>query len=634
MAATAAVTQAAHASAPEHGNLRHLALAALGVVYGDIGTSPLYTMREAFGHAGGLHLAEATVLGVLSLVFWSLILIVSIKYVLLILRADNRGEGGVLALGTLVQRAAPDSRRVRAVVLGLAITGLTLFYGDGLITPAISVLSAIEGLETAAPALEAYVVPLAAIVLVGLFLIQSRGTERVGALFGPVMLVWFATLGVLGLAQIVHNPSVLAALHPAYAIGLFEVAGFQAFVALGAIVLAVTGAEALYADMGHFGPLPIRVAWFALVLPGLVLNYFGQGALLLRSPEALEHPFYHLAPDSALFPLIGLATLATIIASQAVISGVFSLTRQAIQLGYLPRMTVRHTSASEIGQVYIPRVNWLLMLGVLVLVLGFQSSSNLAAAYGISVTGAMSIDAVLAGLVAAWRWGWGPVAWLVFGFFLLLDGAYLAANALKIPSGGWFPLLVAAGFAFTVVTWRRGRRILSEHLHGHSLTLRNFIDKLDPKLIRVPGAAVFMTASPDIVPKAMLHNIKHNKVLHDSVIVMTVRTLDIPTVPEADRVDVTKLGRGFHAVTVNYGFMDQPDVQRALELCKTRDLQSDPMLTSFFLGRETLIPSPRPELGPVTERLFMLLAAGNLSATAYFGIPPNRVVELGTQVEI
>jgi KUP system potassium uptake protein len=615
--------------------LRALALGALGVAYGDIGTSPLYTMREAFGHAGGLHLGEATVLGVLSLVFWSLVLIVSVKYVVLILRADNRGEGGVLALGTLASRAVPPERgRLRALVPALMVAGLALFYGDGLITPAISVLSAVEGLETAAPALEPYVVPIAALILVALFLIQSRGTASVGSLFGPVMLAWFATLGLLGLAQVVQNPGVLAALDPRYALGLFRIEGWQAFVALGAIVLAVTGAEALYADMGHFGPLPIRVAWFGLVLPGLLLNYFGQGALLLRDPTALEHPFYHLVPGWALFPLIGLATLATIIASQAVISGVFSLTRQAIQLGLLPRMTVRHTSASEIGQVYIPRVNWLLMAGVLALVAGFQSSGKLAAAYGISVTGAMAIDAVLAGLVAAWRWGWGAAAAVVFGVFLALDLAYFAANALKIPSGGWFPIVVAALFAYLVITWRRGRAALARRLYGHALTTRSFIEKLDPKLIRVRGTAVFMTGNPDVVPNSLLHNIKHNKVLHERVVLMTVRTRDIPTVPEDQRIELEKLGKGFYRVTVNYGFTDQPDIPRALELCRAKDLQADPMLTSYFLARETLIPSSRPEMGRVEERVFAALSTGNLSATAYFQIPPGRVVELGAQIEI
>lgn len=640
MAAPAAVSAAdghGGVEAAGHGSvgLRPLALTALGVAYGDIGTSPLYTMREAFGHAGGLHPVETSVLGALSLVFWSLILIVTVKYVILILRADNRGEGGVLALSTLAARAVPaDSKGLRRLIVALAVGGLALFYGDGLITPAISVLSAVEGLETAAPALGRYVVPLASAVLVALFVIQRWGTASVGRLFGPVMLVWFTTLGVLGLAEIVHNPGVLRALDPRWALDLFRTEGFQAFVALGAIVLAVTGAEALYADMGHFGRLPIRLAWFGLVLPGLVLNYFGQGALVLRDPAALDHPFYHLAPDWLQLPLVGLATLATIIASQAVISGVFSLTRQAIQLGYLPRMTIRHTSESEIGQIYIPRVNWILMACVILVVVGFGSSSNLAAAYGISVTGAMAIDAVLAGFVAAWRWGWGALAAVVFGLFLFADLAYFAANALKIPSGGWFPLVAAAAVAFTVVTWRRGRRVVWHRLYARGIRVRGFIDKPDPRLVRVPGTAVFMTGNADVVPTPLLHNIKHNRVLHERIVLMTVRTSDIPNVPDEKRVEVESLGGGFFRVIVNYGFADEPDIPRALELCRPHGLDVDTTEASFFLGRETLIPTIGPPLGPVEERLFMLLSANNLSATAYFGLPPNRVVELGTQVEI
>jgi KUP system potassium uptake protein len=617
-----------------HASLRGLMLAALGVVYGDIGTSPLYTLREAFGEAGGLTLSETGVLGVLSLVFWSLILVVTLKYVVLILRADNRGEGGVMALGTLALHAIPENPRARTTIMMLAVGGLALFYGDGLITPAISVLSAVEGLETATPFLEPYVVPLASVVLLVLFLIQSRGTASVGRLFGPVMVVWFSVLGVLGLIQIAQDPGILVALNPLYAVTLLQQEGFHAFVALGAIVLAVTGAEALYADMGHFGRTPIRAAWLGLVLPGLVFNYFGQGALVLRSPEALAHPFYHMVPEWLLFPLIGLATLATIIASQAVISGVFSLTRQAIQLGLLPRMTVLHTSSQEIGQIYIPRINWLLMLGVLALVVGFGSSSNLAAAYGISVTGAMAIDAILAGLVAAWLWGWGLLAIPVFGAFLLIDLTYFAANALKIPSGGWFPLLVASAFAYIVLTWRRGREILRTKLYAHALTTRSFIDKLDPKLIRVPGTAVFMTGNADVLPKALLHNIKHNKVLHDRVVLMTVRMHEVPSIPESERISVDTLGRGFFKVAVNYGFTETPDVPLALQLCRSKALPIDLMMTSFFLAREILIASPSRELNGLEERLFIFLSAGALAATAYFNIPPDRVVELGTQVEI
>ena len=615
---------------------RGLTLAALGVAYGDIGTSPLYTLREAFGEAGGLRLSGPTVLGVLSLVFWSLVAIVTLKYVVLILRADNGGEGGVLALGTLATRAVPaGAPALRGLITALTIGGLALFYGDGLITPAISVLSAVEGLGTAAPGLEPYVVPLAALVLVGLFLIQSRGTARVGGFFGPVMLAWFATLGLLGLAQIVRNPGVLAALDPAYAVGLFAQEGWRAFVALGAIVLAVTGAEALYADMGHFGRAPIRLAWFGVVLPGLVLNYFGQGALVLRDPSALDHPFFRLVPGWALFPLIGLATAATIIASQAVISGVFSLTRQAVQLGYLPRVTVRHTSAAEIGQVYIPRVNWLLMAGVLLLVVGFRSSGNLAAAYGISVTGAMAIDAVLAGLVAAWLWRWGATALAVFGAFLLVDLAYLGANTLKIPSGGWFPLLVAGLFAYVVVTWRRGRAAVWEKLYARAPDLAGFLAGLDPALIRIRGTGVYLTGNLDAVPPALLNNLEHNQVLHEQVVLLTVRTRDVPYVPEGRRLEaVDALGKGFHRVAVAYGFLDQPDVPAALASCRARGLAIDPERLSYFIGRETLIPTPRPPLGPVEARVFATLAAGNLSATTYFRVPPDRVVELGTQIQV
>lgn len=632
MATTMAPGEAA--AGHEESGLSTLVLAALGVVYGDIGTSPLYTMREAFGSAGGLALSEPAVFGVLSLVFWSLILVVTVKYVIVILRADNRGEGGVLALGTLAARVMPHSSAAGAITFALTVAGLALFYGDGLITPAISVLSAVEGLETAAPMLEAYVLPTAAVMLIGLFLIQSHGTARVGILFGPVMLVWFSILGILGLAEIIRSPGVLAALDPRYAVGLFQFAGWPAFVALGATVLAVTGAEALYADMGHFGRRPIRFAWFGLVLPGLVLNYFGQGALLLRSPDALDHPFYHLAPDWALFPLIALAALATIIASQAVISGVFSLTRQAIQLGYVPRMRIRHTSATEIGQIYIPPVNWILMTGVLLLVLSFKSSSNLAAAYGISVTGAMAIDAVLAAIVAAWGWGWRWMAAVVFGVFLSVDLAYLAANALKIPSGGWFPLLVAAVFAYIVVTWRRGRQAVWDKLYAHATTVESFIGSASRRLTRVRGTAVFMTGNPDIVPVAMLHNIKHNQVLHDQVVLMHVRIQDIPYIGADQQVEVHGLADGFYQVILVYGFMDEPDIPGALERCWPLGLQTDPMRTSYFIGRETLIPTPRPPLGPVETRLFAALSAGNLSATSYFGIPPGRVVELGAQLEI
>jgi KUP system potassium uptake protein len=500
------------------------------------------------------------VLGVLSLVFWSLILVVTVKYVLLILHADNRGEGGVLALGTLAARTVPDKPALRSLVLALTLGGLALFYGDGLITPAISVLAAVEGLQTLTPALRPYFVPLASMVLLVLFLLQSRGTARVGALFGPVMLAWFTILALLGLVEILHSPAILRALDPRWAYALFQLAGWQAFVALGAVVLAITGAEALYADMGHFGRGPIQRAWLGLVLPALVLNYFGQGALVLREPAALAHPFYHLAPGWARLPLIGLATAATVIASQAVISGVFSLTRQAVRLGHLSRMTIRHTSAAEIGQIYIPRVNWLLMTGVLLLVVGFGSSGRLAAAYGISVTGAMAIDTVLAGLVAATRWGWGvAAAGLVFGLLLVTDLAYLGANALKIPSGGWLPLVVAGGFLGTVVVWRRGRTVLRTRLYGQGRPLRAFLGELEPMLHRVPGTAVFLTGNPRVVPIALARNLRHYQALHERVVILTVRVRDEPSVPEAQRLVVEKLGRGFYRVVASYDFRLPPD---------------------------------------------------------------------------
>ncbi len=449
------------------------------------------------------------------------------------------------------------------------------------------------------------------------------------------MLVWFATLAVLGLIQIAQEPGVLAALDPRHAVGLFGQLGWHAFVALGAIVLAVTGAEALYADMGHFGRQPIRVAWFAVVLPGLVLNYFGQGALLLRDPSALVHPFYHLVPNWAQFPLIGLATLAAIIASQAVISGVFSITRQAVQLGYLPRMGIRHTSAAEKGQIYIGRMIWLLMTGVLLLVLTFQASGALAAAYGIAVTGTMAASAILAGIVAATRWRWGvPLAVLVFGSLFLFDLTYFLANVLKIPQGGWFPLLVAGMLGYVVLTWRRGRKVLGERLYSDVPKLRTYLETKDPTLLRVGGTAVFMTGNPVFVPKAMLHNIRHNKVLHERVVLMTVRVEDVPYVPDEERVEVERLGKGFFRVTAHYGFVEEPDVPRALELCRSHALPIDPALTSYFLSAETMIPSERPDLDAVEERLFMLLSASGQSATAYFRIPPDQVVELGIQLEI
>ena len=611
-----------------------LTIAAIGVVYGDIGTSPLYTMREAFGEDGALPVTEASVFGVLSLIFWSLVVVVTLKYVIVILRADNRGEGGILALSTLALRDLPARRR--RTVLVLAMFGAALFYGDGLITPAISVLSAIEGLEVATPRFEPYVVPFALGILIALFVLQSRGAGKIGSLFGPVVCLWFVVLGFLGLAQIVEAPQVLRALIPTHALTLFSTHPWAAFVTLGVVFLAVTGAEALYADMGHFGRRPIRIAWFGLVLPGLLLNYFGQGALLLADPRTAANPFYLLAPTWALYPMVVLATWATVIASQAVISGAFSISGQAVQLGYLPRLSVRHTSAQTMGQIYIPTINWLLLAGVVLLVLGFQTSSNLAGAYGIAVSAAMAIDAVLAGIVAHSGWGWRPALVVaVFGAFLAIDLTFLSANALKIFAGGWVPIVLAAAVFVLISTWRRGREVVFERLYRGAPSLRSFLTTLSRQPpTRVPGTAVFLTANPDAVPRALLHNLKHNKVLHERVVVLKVETEDVPRVPNSERVAIEHLGANFHRVVLRYGFMERPDVTAALSFCQLGPPEPTLMDTSFFLSRETLLPSARPDLPRWRERIFIHMANAALDATRFFRLPPHRVVEIGTQVEI
>jgi KUP system potassium uptake protein len=627
------VSQEAAASPPK-ARVPALTLAALGVVYGDIGTSPLYAMREAFGQTGALPLTEATVLGVLSLISWSLFTVVTLKYVIVILRADNRGEGGVLALAALAHRAV--SSRHRRTVLVLAMFGAALFYGDGLITPAISVLSAIEGLKVATPLFEPYVVPIALGILIALFVIQSRGTGKIGMLFGPVVCLWFTVIGLLGLVQIIKAPHVLLALDPTYGLAMFAHHRWAAFITLGAVFLAVTGGEALYADMGHFGRRPIRVAWFGLVLPALLLNYFGQGALLLENPAALANPFYLLAPSWGLYAMVVLATWATVIASQAVISGVFSISAQAVQLGYLPRLNVRHTSAQRIGQIYIAGINWLLLAGVVLLVLGFQSSSNLAAAYGIAVSGTMAITTVLATIVARRRWGW-PLALVlaVFGAFLAIDLTFLSANALKIFAGGWFPIVLAAAVFMVMSTWRRGREVMFEHLYRGAPPLDSFLTSLSRRPpLRVPGTAVFLTANPDRVPRALLHNLKHNKVLHERVVVLKVESEDVPRVPISERVQVEHMSANFHRVLLRYGFMERPDVPAALGLCQLGPPEPTLMDISFFLSRETFIPSARPDLSWWQEQIFVRMANAALDATRFFRLPPNRVVELGSQVEI
>lgn len=611
-----------------------LALAALGVVYGDIGTSPLYVMKEVFAGIHPIPLSADNVFGILSLIVWSLIVVVSIKYVVFIMRADNRGEGGIMALIALaLHNAKGVPRRERAIMLA-GLVGAGMFYGDGMVTPAISVLSALEGLDVATPAFRPFIIPATLIVLFVLFYFQRRGTASVGALFGPVMLLWFSTLGTLGLLGIASNPAVLKALNPVYGLGfLIENRGI-AIVAMGAVVLSVTGAEALYADMGHFGSKPIRQAWFGFVLPALVLNYFGQGALILAEPGTIDNPFYHLAPEWMLYPLVGLATLATVIASQAVISGAFSVTQQAMQLGFVPRFEVQYTSAKTQGQIYLPGVNWGLFVAVVILVLGFKSTNNLAAAYGIAVTGDMVITSLLATFVACkgWGWGWGRSIAL-FSVFLAVELTFLFANVLKIPDGGWFPL-AAGALVFTLMsTWKRGGQLLTERTSGEAIELDTFIDALLVSMPgRVPGTSVFMTSRNDRVPNAMLHNLMHNKVLHERVLVVSVQVFDVPYVPEIDRVEIHRMKGDFYRVNVQYGFKDEPDIPHALSLCADLGLPIEMMETSFFLGRATLVPKMGSEMAYWREKLFIFLFRNASSATSFYKIPSNRVVELGTQV--
>ena len=611
-----------------------LALAALGVVYGDIGTSPLYTMKEVFAGNHPIPLTPDNILGILSLILWSLIVIVSIKYVVFIMRADNRGEGGIMALIALALHNARGNPRRMRIITVVGLLGAGMFYGDGMVTPAISVLSALEGLQVAAPAFSHFVIPATLLVIFGLFYFQRRGTAAVGVMFGPVMLLWFATLGVLGIYNIAANPGVFRALSPAYGLGFLIENRSLAIVTMGAVVLSVTGAEALYADMGHFGSRPIRQAWFGFVLPSLILNYFGQGALLLAKPAALDNPFYRLAPQWMLYPLVGLATVATVIASQAVISGAFSISRQAMQLGFLPRMEVKFTSEKAQGQVYLPGVNWGLFLAVVILVLGFQSTNNLAAAYGIAVTGDMVITSVLATIIAAknWGWGWGRAVAL-FSVFLALELLFLFANILKIPDGGWFPLAAGALVFLVMITWKRGGQLLTERTSGAAIELDSFIDALLVSMpARVAGNAVFMTSSNERVPNAMLHNLMHNKVLHERVLVVSVKVFDEPYVPEIDRVRICKMKGDFYKVTVQYGFKDEPDIPQALSLCADQGLDIDMMETSFFLGRATLIPRVGSGMALWREKLFIFLFRNAASATGFYKIPSNRVVELGTQV--
>jgi KUP system potassium uptake protein len=613
-----------------------LMLGAVGVVYGDIGTSPLYTLREAFGGHYPLDLTAANVLGVLSVIFWSLVIVVTLKYVTLIMRADNNGEGGILALTALVSRGLERGDSRRWWLVGFGIFGAAMFYGDGMITPAISVLSAVEGLEILAPAMHAYIVPITVVILVGLFAIQKHGTASVGAFFGPVVCLWFVTLAVLGLMQIVERPSILAALNPYYAFNFIVTSPRAAFLALGAVVLAVTGTEALYADMGHFGKSPIRRSWLFFVMPALVINYFGQGALVLADPAAIKNPFYLMAPSWALLPLLILATCATIIASQAVISGAFSMTRAAIQMGYCPRLSIQHTSEREIGQIYVPFVNWTLLAAVLLLVLGFRSSSALAGAYGIAVTLQMLIDSILIFFVMRMLWRWPVWAALAIAVPLaLIDLAYLSSNLLKIPDGGWFPLVIG-GVVFTLLTtWKRGRAVLMDKLSADALPLREFIDSICiAPPVRVDGTAVFMTSTPDRVPHALLHNLKHNKVLHERVVFLTVVMRDIPYVPDDERMEIRTLGGDFYQFLAYYGFKEDPDVPALLDESGRKGFPFEMMETSFFVSRETLIPTVAPGMALWREKLFASMSKNAVKASEFFQIPTNRVVELGTQVEL
>lgn len=611
-----------------------LLVSTIGIVYGDIGTSPLYALKETFAGHHPITVTPDNVFGVLSLVFWTVMLLVTIKYVLIIMRADNHGEGGSLALLALVTELTRGYRAAYPLTL-LGIFAAALFYGDSMITPAISVLSAVEGLEVVAPELKTYVMPIAAVVLTGLFLIQKHGTGAVGLAFGPVMCVWFGILGVTGMLNIIAAPSVLAAINPIYAVSFVVSQPMVAFFALGTVVLAVTGGEALYTDMGHFGRFPIRFAWFSFVLPALLLNYFGQGALVLENPQAIQNPFFRLVPEWMVLPMVALATLATVIASQAVISGAFSVARQAVQLGLLPRMVIVHTSDEEEGQIYVPFTNLTLWVSVMALVIWFQSSSNLAAAYGIAVTGTMMIDTILVTFVMLllWRWHWAVVA-LVSGTLLLADFAYFAGNIVKVFQGGWFPLFVAF-LSFTVLTtWKRGRELVRAQLIAKSVPLEYVISSLGPQVSRARGLAVFMTATTEGVPAALLHNMKHNQTVHERTVLTTVMTADAPYVPESERIALTDLGSGFYRLVIRYGFMQSPDIPAALTVCRAQGLEFDLMKTSFFLSRETIVPSLYPGMARWREIMFAFMALNATSAIKFFNIPTERVVELGTQLEI
>ena len=621
---------------PSGGALAALSLAALGVVYGDIGTSPIYALRESLHGKHGLAATPENILGLLSLIVWALVLVISIKYLAFVMRADNCGEGGMIALTALVTPLGPKLGGRRHLLVLIGLFGASLLYGDGMITPAISVLSAVEGLEVATPVFRPYVLPITIVILVLLFSVQSRGTAKIGAIFGPVMLIWFLVLAALGVRHVVAHPGVMAAVNPVHGIRFFARNGVAGFLVLGSVFLAVTGGEALYADMGHFGKRPIRAAWFALVLPALLINYFGQGALVIADPQAAEHPFFQLAPSWALIPLVVLTTLATVIASQAVISGAFSLTRQAVQLGYLPRVDIEHTSSTQIGQIYIPGLNWLLAIACVGLVVGFRSSSNLAAAYGVAVTTDMVFTTILFAVVARSRWNWGIAATIgLAAAFLILDLGFWTAGVTKIPSGGWFPLVIAAAVFTVMTTWKTGRRILAERLAENALP----VTELPTHVVaaaptRVKGTAVYLTRDPTIVPHALLLNLHHNRVLHERIVFLAMFTESQAYVPRADRVQIEQLQPDVYRVTAHHGFAEDPEVPGVLARCRDLGLEMDPNETTFFVGRETLLATERPGMAIWRERLFARLARNARRATRFFRIPPSRVVEIGAEIEL
>jgi KUP system potassium uptake protein len=623
-------------SQEQHKNIPALTLAAIGIVYGDIGTSPLYSLKTVFDPTHGLALTGPNLLGVISLIFWGLTIIVSLKYVTLVLRADNHGEGGIMALLALALGAVTNRARLSVTLLLIGVFGAALFYGDSVITPAISVLSAVEGLEVATPAMQPYVVPLTIVILVCLYAAQRHGTAGIGRWFGPIMVLWFVVLAAMGVVNIVRSPAILMALNPWHALRFLIENRMVAFIALGAIVLAFTGAEALYADMGHFGKKPIQLAWFSIAFPALALNYLGQGGLLLAHPGAIDNPFYQQLGSWSVYPLVALSTIATVIASQATISGTFSMTRQAIALGFLPRMRILHTSEREIGQVYIPMVNWAQLIAVLLAVIGFGSSERLAAAYGIAVTATMLATTVLTYFVIRYRWQMN--LWLCLGatgFFLAIDAAFFSANVLKLLHGGWFPLLLGSVLFTLMLTWKRGRQLVFENLQKHAIPLDAFLESLfiaPPH--RVPGTAVFLRGESDGVPHAMLHNLSHNKVLHERVVFLTAHILDEPWAPEQSKVQVVPLGHSCYQVNVNFGFKDDPDIPHVLALCARHGLAFDLMETSFFIARQTVISTPGGGMMPWREHVFVTMSRNARDAADYFHIPTNRVIELGTQVEI